>query len=349
MDYPNHNTEHQLGKHLTFEDYVTIQVRLKDGWTANKIAVKELHCAPNTVRNIIKKGMTPLYHGKVFRFKARTAWKAYEDNRSHCRRSYAALEKRRFLRYVEEHFAGSDQWSLDACAERAVLEGKFQRCETLCTKSLYNYVDLGLIGIKNIDLPQKLSRNTKIHKSKQNKRILGRSIEERPQEVEAREEFGHWEADLVIGQKSGQDNVLLTLLERKTRQLSVIRLPDKSADSVMNAFEKMRAELGTSYSKVFRTITTDNGSEFSRLSELENGTETKIYFAHPYSSCEKGSIENHNGLIRRFIPKGKRIADYSDEDLLTVELWANGLPRKILGYQTPDEAFDEEMDKIFAA
>ena len=84
-------------------------------------------------------------------------------------------------------------------------------------------------------------------------------------------------------------------------------------------------------SQVFRTITTDNGSEFSRLSELENGTETKVYFAHPYTSCEKGSIENHNGLLRRFIPKGKRIADYSDEDLLTVELWANGLPRKILG------------------
>ena len=349
MDYPNHSTEHQAGKHLTYEDYVTIQIRLDDGWTANKIAVKELHCAPNTVRNIIKKGMTPLYHGKVLRFKARTAWKVYLDNRSHCRRNYDALEKRRFLQYVEDHFTGSDQWSLDACAERALLDGAFQRCETLCTKSLYNYVDLGLIGIKNIDLPQKLSRNTKIHRCNQNKRILGRSIEERPQNVETREEFGHWETDLVIGQKAGQDNVLLTLLERKTRQLSIIRLPDKSAESVLNAFEKMRADLGAPYSKVFRTITTDNGSEFSRLSELENGTETKVYFTHPYTSCEKGSIENHNGLLRRFIPKGKRIADYSNEDLLTVELWANGLPRNILGYQTPDEAFDEEMDKIFAA
>ena len=349
MDSPNHTTVHQAGKHLTYEDYITIQIRLKDGWTANKIAVTELHCAPNTVHNIIKKGMLPLYHGKVFRFKARTAWQTYRENRSHCCRNYAALDKRRFLQYVEDHFYGNDKWSLDACAERAVLEGKFQRGETLCTKSLYNYVDLGLIGIKNIDLPQKLSRNTKIHRWKQNKRILGRSIEERPQEVEAREEFGHWETDLVIGQKSGQDNVLLTLLERKTRQLSVIRLPDKSSESVLSAFVRMKSELGASYSKVFRTITTDNGSEFSRLSELENGTETKVYFAHPYTSCEKGSIENHNALIRRFIPKGKRIADYSNEDLLTVELWANGLPRKILGYQTPDEAFDEEMDKIFAA
>ena len=142
---------------------------------------------------------------------------------------------------------------------------------------------------------------------------------------------------------------MLTLLERKTRQLSIIRLPDKSAESVMNAFMKMKAELGTSYSKVFRTITTDNGSEFSRLSDLEKGTQTKVYFAHPYTSCEKGSIENHNGLIRRFIPKGKRIADYSDEDILAVELWTNGLPRKILGYKTPEEVFDHEMDLIYTA
>ena len=74
-----------------------------------------------------------------------------------------------------------------------------------------------------------------------------------------------------------------------------------------------------------------------------------MYFAHPYNSCEKGSIENHNGLIRRFLPKGKRITDYSDEGILAVELWANGLPRKILGYKTPEEVFDHEMDLIYTA
>lgn len=348
MDYPNHITNHKKGKHLTYEDYVVIELRLKDGWTPNAIAKKELHCAANTVRNIIKKGMTPLYNGKVQRFKAKTAWNAYQENRSHSCRTYEALEKRPFLRYVEKHFR-EDRWSLDACVGRALEEGSFDRREILCTKTLYHYVDLGLLNIKSIDLPQKLSRNTKIHKDKENKRILGRSIEERPEEVETREEFGHWETDLVIGKKSGNDQVLLTLLERKTRDLSIIRLPDKSADSVLEAFQKMQTELGDSFSKVFRTITTDNGSEFARLAELETGTSTKVYFAHPYTSCEKGSIENHNGLIRRFIPKGKRISDYSEDDILAVELWANSLPRRILGYKTPDEAFEEEMDKIYAA
>ncbi len=348
MDYPNHITNHEKGKHLTYEDYVVIELRLKDGWTPNAIAKKELHCAANTVRNIMKKGITPLYNGKVQRFKAKTAWNAYQENRSHSCRTYEALEKRPFLRYVEKHFR-EDRWSLDACVGRALEEGSFDRSEILCTKTLYHYVDLGLLNIKSIDLPQKLSRNTKIHKDKENKRALGRSIEERPGEVDTREEFGHWETDLVIGKKSENDEVLLTLLERKTRDFSIIRLPDKSADSVLEAFQKMQTELGDSFSKVFHTITTDNGSEFARLTELETGTSTKVYFTHPYTSCEKGSIENHNGLLRRFISKGKRISDYSEDDILAVELWANSLPRRILGYKTPDEAFEEEMDKIYAA
>lgn len=71
MGSPDYTTEHQKGKHLTYEDYVKIQVRLQDGWSANRIAVKELHCSPNTVRKIIRQGMTPLYHGKVQRFKAK--------------------------------------------------------------------------------------------------------------------------------------------------------------------------------------------------------------------------------------------------------------------------------------
>ena len=73
MDYPNHITNHEKGKHLSYEDYILIELRLEDGWKANAIAKKELHCSPNTVRNIIKKGMTPLYNGKAFRFKAKTA------------------------------------------------------------------------------------------------------------------------------------------------------------------------------------------------------------------------------------------------------------------------------------
>jgi IS30 family transposase len=348
MDYPYNTTDHAKWKHLTYEDYVTIELRLKDGWSANRIAREELNCSPNTVRNIIRKGMVALYNGKVQRFKAKAAWAAYTQSRANSCRHFDALEKSRFLDYVVQHFK-EDGWSMDACAGRALVDGEFTRDEIVCTKTLYNYVDMGLLDVKNIDLPVKLRRSTKKHKSRENKRILGRSIEERPECVETREEFGHWEADLVIGSKSGEDTPLLTMLERKTRSFTLIPLADKSADSVAKAFENLRAEWGESFSRVFKTITTDNGSEFARLAELETLTRTKVYFAHPYTSWEKGSIENHNGLIRRFIPKGKRISDYSEEHILNIELWANQLPRKILGYKTPDEAFEHEMDLLFAA
>ena len=91
MNHFNSITDHQKGKHLTLEDYILIELRLKEGWKANRIAAKELHCSPNTVRNIIKMGMTPLYNGKVIRFKARTAWAVHQENRSHCGRHYETL------------------------------------------------------------------------------------------------------------------------------------------------------------------------------------------------------------------------------------------------------------------
>lgn len=84
------------------------------------------------------------------------------------------------------------------------------------------------------------------------------------------------------------------------------------------------------------------------LSELEDLSKTLVYFAHPYTSCEKGSVERHNGLIRRFIPKGKRIDSYSDEQISQIETWCNSLPRKLLGYRTLDDLFKNELDRIYS-
>lgn len=153
----------------------------------------------------------------------------------------------------------------------------------------------------------KLRGKTKKHLLRLNKRKLDRSIEARSKEVDERKEFGHGECDLVIGAKSGQDEALLTLLERKTREFMIVKLPDKSAKSVMAAFETLLDEYSEHFGAVFKTITTDNGSEFADLSSLEKAAETLVYYAHPYTSCDKGSVERHNGLILRFIPKGKRI------------------------------------------
>ena len=198
-------------------------------------------------------------------------------------------------------------------------------------------------------MPEKLKRNTKIHRVHKNKKKLGRSIEERPKEVDERKEFGHWECDLVLGHKTKDDQVLLTLSERMSREFLIMRIPDKIAGSVMTAFQSLRKQYSEHWNEIFKTITTDNGSEFSNLSNLEKVSNTLVYYAHPYTSCDKGTIERHNGLIRRFIPKGDYNNNYSLQDIINIETWCNSLPRKILAYHTPDEIFERELDHIYQA
>uniref|UniRef100_UPI003558B705 transposase n=1 Tax=Lactobacillus johnsonii TaxID=33959 RepID=UPI003558B705 len=82
---------------------------------------------------------------------------------------------------------------------------------------------------------------------------------------------------------------------------------------------------------------------------LEKVSNTLVYYAHPYTSCDKGTVERHNELIRRFIPKGNYITNYSIQDIINIETWCNSLPRKILAYHTPDEIFERELDHIYQA
>lgn len=204
-----------------------------------------------------------------------------------------------------------------------------------------------MLNIHNYDLPEKLKRNTKIHRIRKNKKKLGRSIEQRPQEVNKRDVFGHWECDLVLGHKTKDDEVLLTLSERMSREFLIIKIPDKTAASVMNAFKSLRKQYSEHWNDIFKTITTDNGSEFADLSQLEDISKSLVYYAHPYTSCDKGTVERHNGLIRRFIPKGDYIHNYSLQQIIDIETWCNSLPRKILAYHTPDEIFERELDRIY--
>lgn len=348
MNQVQDTTKHIKGKHLKFIHRAIIQVRVQDGWSPYQIA-KEIGCSANTVRNEIKRGMPELYWGKQKHYDALTAQSVYEGHRINSHRTPSFMKVRNFLRTVELRFK-EEKWSFDACVGYSRRNREFSKQEMVCTKTLYNYADRGLLKIKNLDLPQKMRRKPRkdSRPPRQAKRPLGRSIEERPACVDLRERFGDWELDLVIGSSSGHDHVLMTLLERKTRYYRIIRLPDKSAQSVMNAFEQLKNEYNECFSLVFRTLTTDNGSEFTLLSNLEQHSDTRVFFAHPYSSFEKGANERHNGLLRRFIPKGKRIDSFSDEDISRIESWLNSLPRKILEFATPRMLFRKHLAALYA-
>ena len=345
MDCTNCTTERRKGQHLTFEERVIIQTRWNDGWNINQIS-KEIGCSYNCIKTEIARGMTPLYNGKVMRYKARTGQMVYELNRSKCVKSVNLMNCIRFIKYVEQKFE-EEHWSLDACVGRAIESGEFTREEIVCTKTLYNYVDAGLMKIKNIDLPEKVSRNTKQHHSRKNKRELGDSIEERPDNVDTREEFGHWEYDSVIGKNGDDEPAVVTMVERKTRKCLWLKVYNHTADALMEAVKAAFEPYVDHLSQIFKTITADNGSEFVRLSELK-GEVGGVYFTHPYSSFEKGTNECHNKMLRRFIPKGRSMVNYSQEDIDYFADIINGLPRKILSYKTPDELFDRELDLIYS-
>lgn len=346
MNQGQHITKHEKGKHLTFLERAIIQVRLRDKWSPYQIA-KEIGCSANTIRNEIQRGTPELYWGTRDKYDACVAQSIYEGHRINSHRTPSFLKVRRFLKTVEIRFK-KDHWSFDACVGYSKTNREFSREEMVCTKTLYNYQERGIINIKSIDLPQKLRRKPRkgSPKPRQNKKCFGRSIEERPDCVATRERFGDWEIDLVIGTNKGHDQVLMTMLERKTRYFRLIRLPDKTSGSVMKAFASVREEYKGTFSEVFKTITTDNGSEFSSLSELEEAAQTLVYYAHPFSSYEKGSNERHNGLIRRFFPKGRRVDSLSDDDISKIETWCNTLPRKILQYATPRKLFRQALATV---
>ena len=181
----------------------------------------------------------------------------------------------------------------------------------------------------------------------------GQSIENRSDEVNSRDTFGHWEMDTVKGKKGITKSCLLVLTERLTRREIIRKIPDQGARSVVAELDKLEHRLGQMFSKLFKTITVDNGVEFSdyesmKRSLLHDGDRTKIYYCHAYSSYERGSNENANKLIRRHIPKGHDIDKYDDTYVQYIQDWMNSYPRKIHGWRTANDLFDAEINKLYA-
>ena len=164
------------------------------------------------------------------------------------------------------------------------------------------------------------------------------SIDLRPKSVDKRLEVGHWEGDLIIGQKQG--SAIATLVERKTRLLEIIKIPSKKSAIVTNLFAKV---MNKQHHKLRKTLTYDNGIEMAMHEHFTKKTNMKVYFAHPYSSWERGTNENTNGIIRRYFPKGTNFNQVSQKELQIVQNKINNRPKKVLGFLTPNEALNNEL------
>ena len=213
----------------------------------------------------------------------------------------------------------------------------------ICTATLYSYIYKGLFReLTAADLWIGRRSREKKPKEKRTPHPKLPSIVDRPAPAADRSAYGHWEMDLIVGRK-GTSSVLLTLTERKTRREMIFKLPNRKAATIRGVFDKLERKLGKLlFRDVFRTITTDNGSEFLQYEELRRsvygGTRFAVYYCHSYAAWEKGTNENHNRMIRRFFPKGTDFGKITHKKVAAVERWMNNYPRRILGWLTPLEA-----------
>ncbi|KXT68146.1 Mobile element protein [Streptococcus gordonii] len=192
--------------------------------------------------------------------------------------------------------------------------------------TIYYWIHHGHLGLTKADLLYPRKAKAKKKQESPYFKPAGKSIEERPEAVNQRLETGHYEIDTVI-QTRAKNECLLTLTDRKSRHQVIRIIPDKSADSVNQALRTILNDYQ------IHSITADNGTEFSRLAEVFNPEH--LYYAHPYSSWERGTNENHNRLIRRWLPKGSKNA--TQKQVAFIENWINNYPKKVLDYKSPRE------------
>ena len=164
--------------------------------------------------------------------------------------------------------------------------------------------------------------------------ILGRRpICERPRHIEERLQIGHWEGDTLIGKS--HKHAIVSLVERKSGYAVLAKVENKTADLVSTAIIKRLMPI----SERVQTLTYDNGKEFANHASIDKALGSTTYFADPYSSWQRGSNENLNGLIRQYIPKSRPLSTVTDDELAKIEMLLNTRPRKRLGYKTPIEIF----------
>lgn len=323
-------------KYFTENERYKLETMLKDGISVMTIA-ERLNKHFTTIYKEIKKGTVKLLNSDLtFReeYCADRA-QAITVSRSHNKGISVKIGFNHSLADYITHLIKDLKYSPYAVSVAIKNNSDFDM--TLCETTIYNYVHNGfLLNVSDDDLHYNLKKTKDVTKTKRPsyKKLRGKSIEDRPKNVYKRDSYGHWEMDTVYSGKGKGKACLLVLTERMTLDEIIIKMPDRTLESTINALDTLERSLGAdAFRNKFLTVTIDNGSEFgdSELIErscLLSSKRTTAYFCHPFSSSERGSNENVNGLIRYWIPKGDSIEQYSDLYIKQIETWINNYPRK---------------------
>lgn len=340
-------------RQLTRSDRIKIEALLNAGHSQSEVA-RQLKVHRSTICREYHRGKY-LHRNSDYteeeKYSSDLGQKIHEYKMEGKGRSLKIGNDRELSEYIENKIV-ENKYSPEAALADVEKSGiKFKTKISL--RTLYRYIDTGIfLKLTNKNLPIK-SKRKKHHKKiqVQKRAVAGESIENRPDEVQGRAVFGHWEMDTVKGKQGITKSCMLVLTERKTRNEIIIKMKDQKTASVVEALDRLEKKWGDMFYKIFKSITVDNGVEFSDYEGLEKsvrkaGKRTFVFYCHPYSSWERGTNENNNRLVRRHIPKGVNFDDTTDEKIAYIEEWINNYPRKILGYKTSKELFEEELKKL---
>lgn len=343
-------------KQLKLSDRLKIEALLKAGHSKKEIA-DILHVHRSTIYNELKRGQYEHRNSDwttEMRYSPDIAQRKYEENLKARGTQLKIGNDIKLANYIEEKITNESYSPAAVLGELKAQDREREFSVTICVRTLYSYIDKGIfLKLTNKQLPVKGKRKREYKKVRrqQARAAAGESIEKRPEEIETREEFGHWEMDTIKGKRGVSKSSLLVLTERKTRNEIIIKLQQHTAEAVVDALDRLERKWGAMFKKIFKTITVDNGTEFAYCNQLERsaieeGNRTKMYYCHPYSSYERGTNEVTNKMVRRHIPKGTNFDDKTDEDIESIERWVNDYPRKIHDYHTAAEKFHDEIKKI---
>lgn len=232
--------------------------------------------------------------------------------------------------YVEEKL--EEDWSSETIAGR--IKNIDTQIKSISAKGIYKFI----YSAYGRSLERFLAYNYKKGKPNTTPKVyqlLDRVfINKRPKIIDKRGRFGDWEGDFIVSGKSGK-GVLLILYERKARYTLIKKMMNRKIDGVHRIICELTGGI------IINSLTLDNDIVFKKHKELSEILGIPIYFCHPYHSWEKGGVENTNKLIRRYVPKGSDISQYSDEYIQMIENKLNNRPKKCLGYKTPKEVMEE--------
>lgn len=341
-------------KQITRADRLKIEALLKEKHTPKEIA-DNIGVHQSSIYRELKRGRYIHTNSDLTeeeRYSPDIAEEKYQENLRSKGPALKIGNDHKLAEYIEHKIADEGYSPGAVLGEIKAKEMDFKT--TISKPTLYSYIDKGVfLTITNKELPVKGTRKKKNKKIRRQARAnAGTSIEKRPEEIDSREEFGHWEMDTVVGKRGESKHSLLVLTERKTREELIFLLHEHTTAQVCKRLDQLEQEWGEKFRQVFKTITVDNGSEFADFDGMqksaadESEKRVDVFYCHPYCSFERGSNENQNRLVRRKVPKGSNFDDKTEDDIQKVEEWINTYPRELFGWRTAQELFEEELAKI---